>query len=119
MNKRTLDRYRKMLEAKQKELINSYMKNKNYGKEADSDQGTQDLADRASNAYTKEFLYSLSNSERVILHLVEQALNRIKQNTFGFCQECEEKVGKKRLDAVPWAPYCISCQEQMEKRKKA
>lgn len=119
MNKRTLEQYRKMLEAKRRELVDSYMKNKNYGKEAHSDQGTQDLADRASSAYTKEFLYSLSNSERKVLYMVEQALERIKQNAFGICQECEEKIGKKRLDAVPWAAYCINCQEQEEKRKGA
>lgn len=119
MNKRALEQYRKMLEAKRRELVDSYMKNKNYGKEANFDQGTQDLADRASTAYTKEFLYSLSNSERKILYMVEQALERIKQNAFGICQECEEKIGKKRLDAVPWAAYCINCQEQEEKRKGA
>lgn len=119
MNKRALEQYRKMLEAKQRGLIDSYMKNKTYGKEANSDQGTQDLADRASTAYTKEFLYSLSNSERTILHMVQQALERIKQNVFGICQECEEKVQKKRLDAVPWAAFCINCQEQAEKQKGA
>ncbi|MBI4161166.1 MAG: TraR/DksA family transcriptional regulator [Acidobacteria bacterium] len=118
MNKKTLDRYRKMLIAKQENLVDSYMKNKNYGKEADTDQGTQDIADRASNAYTKEFLYSLSNSERQILHQVQEALERIKAKTFGVCMECEETVQKKRLDAVPWAQYCISCQEKVEKGQR-
>ena len=118
MNQKSLERYRKMLLDKQKELIDSYMKNKNYGKEADADQGTSDLADRASSAYTKEFLYSLSNSERTILHHVQEALERIDSKNFGICLECEDKVQKKRIDAVPWASLYITCQEQQEKTQR-
>ena len=119
MNKKTLERYRKMLLEKQKELTDSYMINKNYGKEAHSDQGAQDLADRASSAYNKEFLYSLSNNWRVILHKVQEALLRLNSDSVGTCLECEEKVQKKRLDAVPWASFCINCQEQKETEKEA
>jgi DnaK suppressor protein len=42
------------------------------------------------------------------------ALRRIQEGTFGTCQDCEEDINPKRLAAVPWAPFCIVCQEAME-----
>ena len=43
--------------------------------------------------------------------LVTEALKRIEANTYGVCLECEEPIGAKRLAALPWARYCISCQD--------
>ena len=105
--------YRDRLEAKKQEILEVFNKNKTYGKEADED-GAQDIADKASNSYTKEFLFSLSNNERDMLQLVDEALNRVEGRRFGLCAVCEDEVDKKRLDAVPWAKYCISCQEKQE-----
>ncbi|HTK94540.1 MAG TPA: TraR/DksA family transcriptional regulator, partial [Terriglobales bacterium] len=63
----------------------------------------------------KEFLFSQSNNERQLLALVEGALNRIREGSFGECINCGNEVNPKRLEAVPWARYCIACQEKMEK----
>jgi DnaK suppressor protein len=98
---------------KKKEILEAYVKNKTYGKQADED-GAQDIADKASNSYTKEFLFSLSNSERDILQLVDEALTRIGGQHFGVCAVCEDEMEKKRLEAIPWAKHCISCQEKQE-----
>ncbi len=114
MDKRTLTSYKKRLLAKRQELTEAYNRDKNYGRESDSG-GTQDLADKASTSYTKEFLYSLSNSERIVLQEVEDALTRIEEGEFGVCEECGEPIHKKRLDAVPWARYCLACQEAFDK----
>ena len=84
------------------------------GREAD-EEGTQDLADKAANAYTKEFLFHQSNDNRQILGLVNEALERIKNGTYGRCVVCDAEVLAKRLDAVPWAPHCIECQEKVDK----
>ena len=112
--KKQLEAYKKRLLEKKKSLAEMYIKNKTYGRLTE-DEGTQDLADKASNAYTKEFLYSLSNSDRNILQLVDEALERLKSGAFGVCVECGEKMLPKRLEAVPWARHCISCQEREEK----
>jgi DnaK suppressor protein len=45
------------------------------------------------------------------LRNVRAALARIDEGTFGVCLHCEEDISIKRLNAVPWAPYCIQCQE--------
>jgi DnaK suppressor protein len=114
MNKKQLDGYRKLLVEKKKGLTEAYNKNKTYGRLTE-DEGTQDLADKASNAYTKEFLYSLSNTDREVLQRVDDALQRINKASFGTCVECGKDLDRKRLEAVPWASHCRSCQEKVEK----
>ena len=114
MDKRTRASYMKKLLAKRKNLTEAYNRDKNYGRESDSG-GTQDLADKAATSYTKEFLYSLSNTERVILQEVEDAILRLGNGEFGTCEECEENIHKKRLDAVPWARFCLNCQMALDK----
>ena len=73
MEQKKLKTFREKLILKKKEILEAYNKNKTYGKEADED-GAQDIADKASNSYTKEFLFSLSNNERDMLQLVDEAL---------------------------------------------
>lgn len=114
MNKKQMEVYKKRLVERKREVTEAYIKNKTYGRLTE-DEGTQDLADKASSAYTKEFLYSLSNTDREALNLVDEALQRIHKGTFGVCVECGDDLNRKRLEAVPWASHCISCQEKVEK----
>jgi len=113
MEQKKLKTFRERLIVKKKEILEAYNKNKTYGKEADED-GAQDIADKASNSYTKEFLFSLSNNERDMLQLVDEALVRIERDRYGVCVVCEDEMDRKRLEAVPWAKRCISCQEKQE-----
>ncbi|MGA8110580.1 MAG: TraR/DksA family transcriptional regulator, partial [Acidobacteriaceae bacterium] len=48
------------------------------------------------------------------LSLVRLALERIREGSFGECLHCGRTIGEKRLDALPWTPYCIDCQEKIE-----
>lgn len=105
--------YRDKLIQKKEEILDAYTKNKNYGKEAD-EEGAQDIADKAASSYTKEFLFSLSNNERDVLQLVEEALVRVGSDDFGVCVVCEDEMDRKRLEAVPWAKRCLTCQEKQE-----
>ncbi len=114
MTKNQLEAYRKRLLDKKRDVADAYLKNKTYGRQTE-DEGTQDLADKASNAYTKEFLYSLSNADRDILRRVDEALQRIDKRIYGTCVECGTELNKKRLEAVPWASHCIACQGKIEK----
>jgi DnaK suppressor protein len=113
MERKKADVYRKRLLDKQEELVRLVSKADQDGREAD-EEGTQDPADKASNAYTKEFLFHQSNDNRQILVLVSEALDRIKNERYGVCQACEQEVQVKRLDAVPWARHCIECQEKQD-----
>jgi DnaK suppressor protein len=113
MDQKRLRVFRERLQEKKQEILEAYNKNKTYGKEADED-GAQDIADKASNSYAKEFLFSLSNSERELLQLMDDALARIQDKRFGVCLSCEEEMNQKRLEAVPWAKHCLACQEKQE-----
>ena len=79
------------------------------------DDGIQDLADKAASAYSKELNFSLSDGERNLLMLIDEAFNRIRDGNFATCTNCGQTIGEKRLAAVPWTPFCIDCQEMQEK----
>jgi DnaK suppressor protein len=106
--------YEDALRAKQRELLDSYERDKAAGN-AQPDDGIQDLADKAASAYSKELNFSLSDGERNSLKLIDEAFNRIKDGSFGTCTNCGNTIGEKRLIAVPWTRYCIDCQELVEK----
>jgi len=114
MDKKRLEYYRKKLQAKREELLKIIARTEEEGRAADDDP-TVDLADKAANSYTKEFLFTQTNNDRFILQLVEEALKRVRENTFGMCVSCQEEVQQKRLEAVPWARHCITCQEKQER----
>ena len=113
MDKKKVEQYRKRLLTKQQELLRQVTKSDQDGREAD-EEATQDIADKAANSYTKEFLFHQSDENRRVLQLVNEALERVKVGTYGQCLECEEEVQQKRLDAVPWARHCIECQEKQD-----
>jgi DnaK suppressor protein len=75
---------------------------------------TQDVADQAVASYQKEFLFSQGTNGHAQMQLVRQAFERLEDGTFGECQNCGETIGAKRLEALPWTPYCITCQEKIE-----
>jgi DnaK suppressor protein len=102
------------LRTKQRELLDSYNRDKAAGN-ALPDDGIQDLADKAASAYSKELNFSLSDVERNLLMSIEEAFNRMKDGSYGTCTNCGNVIGEKRLQAVPWTPFCIDCQELQEK----
>ena len=91
-----------------------YKRDLKVGQET-SDDGTEDIVDRANNAYHRELMFSLSDGERQLLLQVQEALKRFDAGTFGACVHCAELIAMPRLQAVPWARYCIDCQELQEK----
>jgi DnaK suppressor protein len=113
MDKKKLDAFKKRLEERQRELRFNVSRTAQDGREADLE-SAQDVADRAANSYTKEFLFSQSNSERQTLQMVDGALERIREGSFGECIACGEEINPKRLEAVPWTRHCIECQEKAE-----
>src|SRR3954454_17794574 len=106
--------YEDVLRKKQNELLDSYERDKAAGN-AQPDDGIQDLADKAASAYSKELIFSLSDGERQLLMQIEEAFDRMRNETYGVCSNCGTTIGEKRLLAVPWTPYCIDCQELQEK----
>ena len=110
MERQRLENYKKRLLRKREDLLGLVSRTELDGRLAD-EEGTQDLADKATNSYTKEFLFHQSSSERTVLQMIEEALNRIEVGSYGECLHCGGPMQDKRLEAVPWARHCIPCQE--------
>jgi len=79
---------------------------------------TLHLADIASDHYERDFSLNLVSNERKILLEIEEALQRIKDGTYGICQMSGKPITKTRLKAIPYAKYSKKCQEQLEKENK-
>ncbi len=110
--------YRKSLLLQKERILKKLSQFHNESMEIESDIA-QDVADKAESSYTKEFLLSLSDAERNQLGLIDEALRRLKSKEFGICQMCGKAIGKKRIAALPWTPYCIDCQQKKEEEAGA
>jgi len=74
-----------------------------------------DPADQAASEYERQSLVHQAATARQTLKNVTQALERMRQGTFGECAECGGDIELKRLEAIPWARYCVRCQEERER----
>ena len=107
--------YRKMLEKKADEVRTSMSAQKAAQVVArldcPSDEG--DL----SQQHHEEWIFLNRNTiDMKLLREISDALLRIGQGSYGVCMECDEPISQKRLDAVPWARYCVTCQELIAAR---
>src|SRR5206468_3120837 len=84
----------KKLESRQQELRKTVSRTEHDGRTVDDD-SAQDVADRAASSYTKEFLFHQSNTERQTLQMVDNALARIREGTFGECVSCGNELNSK------------------------
>src|SRR6201998_826935 len=110
-----LTHYKKMLEKKAEEVRRSMSAQKAAQVVArldvPSDEG--DL----SQQHHEEWIFLNRNTiDMKLLREISDALHRIDNDTYGVCPECEEPISTKRLDAVPWARFCVTCQEMIANR---
>jgi DnaK suppressor protein len=112
MTKNELNGFRRALENKLTEAGSSNGKREGLTIETSSDE-----LDRVQNANDRD--YAMGNLERSSNRVAEvrSALQRIASGTFGICAECEANINLKRLAAVPWASYCIACQQAADSER--
>ena len=106
MTKSELNKYRTILEAKQAEL-EQFVRNR----EGIAIEKSPDALDEVQHASERELAIRNLDRESNLLRNVRAALRRIEEGSFGVCLHCEEDINPKRLNAVPWAAFCIQCQE--------
>jgi len=106
MTKTEINRYKKLLEAKQQELA-KVLRNR----EGIAIEKSPDALDEVQHAAERELAIRNLDRESHLLRNVKAALQRIEDGSYGICVHCEEEISPKRLEAVPWAAYCIKCQE--------
>lgn len=76
-----------------------------------------DEVDQASSEYMQAFSFRLRGRERHLMSKIEIALRKIDEGTYGMCEECDEPISLRRLEARPEAPLCIQCKEAQEKEE--
>lgn len=109
----TIKRFEETLRRQEKQLEQSMISAVEQGREVAADSAL-DAADQAVQSYQKEMLFSQGTSGHEQLALVRVALKRLNEGTYGECIHCGKTIGLKRLEALPWTPNCITCQEKIE-----
>jgi RNA polymerase-binding transcription factor len=109
MDRRELDRYKRVLLTKRGELS---LKNADGESPVPAAGGRDgDPTDRATADAEVELQIRLHQTDGRLLRAVEAALNRIRQGTFGICEACQNPISRARLEAVPWTHHCRDCKE--------
>ena len=117
MRKERLTYFRKRLLEKQRQLTEEVGRTAIYGKDQEDD-SIKDLGDQANTAYNREFFFELGNGDRRLLRDVVSALQKMDDGGFGSCERCGEPIADKRLEALPFARYCIDCQRVVEQEER-
>lgn len=112
MSKNELEKYKAVLEAR-KAQIDASLRNR----DEIAIEKTADAIDEVQLAGERELAIRNLDRESILLRNVRAALARIVDGSFGTCLHCEEEISPKRLNAVPWAPYCIRCQEAADRHE--
>jgi DnaK suppressor protein len=113
MTKHEMNKFKQILEARQGELAR-VLRNR----EAIAIEKSADALDEVQHAAERELAIRNLDRESGLLRQVKIALRRINEGSYGTCQHCEEEINPKRLAAVPWANYCIQCQELADRMKE-
>lgn len=114
MDQPTLQHFRHKLEEARDRFRKEAARKAQSGREAGADLAAADLVDRAVSTYARELNFSQSENDAQLLQMVNAALQRIEDGTYGECLNCGKEIGLKRLEAVPWTHLCIDCQQKAE-----
>ncbi|MBV9082860.1 MAG: TraR/DksA family transcriptional regulator [Acidobacteriaceae bacterium] len=109
MSKSEMSTFRKVLEEKRKDLLSTCSHRDDIVIEA-----TADDIDRLQQQVTREVAIHHLDKSAKLLKSVQAALDRVEDEIYGVCLRCEEPIAEKRLKAIPWASYCVNCQEAVD-----
>lgn len=118
LNKKELEKFRKLLESKRRSVFDNAKKTLTDHMVLDPSD-LPDEMDLASSEYLQSFEFRLRGREKTYLSKIDLALKKIDDGSFGICVECEEPINKKRLEARPETQLCIRCKEDQERDEKA
>jgi RNA polymerase-binding protein DksA len=123
MDKRTRERYRKVLLAEKEKVLNQInalseetLSSSQRESSGDLSGYSMHMADVGTDNFQRELALGLVSNEQQVLYRIEEALKRIDEGTYGVCEVCGERIKEARIKALPFATMCISCQEKEEAR---
>jgi len=118
LTREDITRFKTCLLAKRNEILNNVycMEDETLRKNrTDLSNMPLHMADAGSDTFEQENTLGLMDSERRLLQEINDALDRIEDSTYGICEGGEEPIPKARLEAIPWARYCVICASLSEK----
>lgn len=117
MNAKKLKKYKELIVAEKENTLAELLSDSEvYDSLKDDTFG--DVADVAFKAYEKQLLIGFSQKEKDKLEMLNSALRRIEDGTYGKCIDCKEEISEERLTAIPHALRCISCMTRFEEKKR-
>ncbi len=117
MKKTELKRFRGILEEKRDAVVRRARETMDQDMTLDSSE-LPDEMDLASSEYMQSFTFRLRGRERVFLQKIEKAIKKLDEGEFGVCEDCEEPISIKRLEARPETELCIRCKEDEERMER-
>ena len=125
LGKKELDRFKKILQDIRKKIAGDLQHLEGDSLNTNQRDASGDLsgysfhmADMATDNFDREFTLGLASNEQQTLNMIDDALRKIDEGTYGDCEECAKVISQKRLVAMPHARLCIKCQELEEKKKR-
>lgn len=114
---RDLEKIKKMLVEEKQRILSKLQKDKEEEKSNRGRQAVGDDVDQAVALGEEQLRSALSAMEIRRLRAIENALQRIEEGTYGYCEECGEPIEEGRLLAKPFAVLCVRCQEEKERKR--
>lgn len=117
VSEETLQEIREDLEARRAELINKSKLAQNEIRDSDQYQGGRDSLDESTDEQGTSTRLRFADRDRNLIMKINDALERIDNDEYGYCESCEEEINEKRLRARPMTTMCIDCKEEQEREE--
>lgn len=117
LSKKDLERFRKLLEERRKHIRQMVDESREQGI-GFSREDLPDEVDLATTESDQAMNLRLRDRERVLLRKIDKALDKIDEGTYGLCEDCDEPIEVKRLEARPVTDLCIQCKEEQERLER-
>jgi len=117
MSKKQYEEVKKRLLYMKTQILNSGFLRSSDDLQVSSDD-LPDEADLANNVISQQVTFNIRHRELEKLRMIEEALYKIEEGTYGVCEECDEPIGDKRLEKNPWTSLCITHAEERERENK-
>lgn len=125
LDKKTLDKFKKLLQETRVKIAGNLQHLEKDTLNTSARDAAGDLsgyslhmADQATDNFDREFTLGLASTEQRVLNMVDVALRKIEDKSYGTCEACKKAISQKRLTAMPYAALCIKCQELEEKEPR-
>lgn len=117
MDKERLEKFRKQLLEKKEDILKEV--GKTLSEMTDQTSNVPDPNDRATIESGMSFELRIRDRERKLLSKIDEAIARIDDGSYGICEDCDEEIGLKRLEARPVTTLCIDCKTIQETKEKS